>query len=278
MKNLCIITPLNSTADLKILADGVKSVCGKNYQFNIIAVCDENINPNLTIPKQIIFVKVDEGLSDEEKITKGFEYCKNYDATIILNKYEPNWQEYFSALLERYEEGADIVYTRKYVEPKNVFQKIGHWFKKVGDTIYQFFVKLFFKNKDLKVFNSFQLFSHDVAQIIADMSEKNTYLRNFDCWNGYNVVVNNSVSSETRVRKLNFFNKNIIYSLVLSLLFVSLAIVTGLFYSKITYSFRFTYITIGIALSAFTLFFACYNLVKGIALKRMGLQSLKKHN
>lgn len=278
MKNLCIITPLNSTADLKILADGVKSVCGKDYKFSIIAVCDENINPNLTIPKEIIFVKVDEGLCDEEKITKGFEYCKDYDATIVLNRYEPNWQEYFSALLREYENGADIVYTKKNVEPKNIFQRISNWFKKVGDSIYQFFVKLFFKNKDLKVFNSFQLFSQDVAQIIADMPQKNTYLRNFDCWNGYNVVVNNTVSSETRVRKLKFFNKNIIISLILSLLFVGFALVTGLLYSKISYSFRFTYITIGIAISIFTLFFACYNFIKGIALKRMGVLSLKKDN
>lgn len=270
MEKLCLIAPMNSTAEFSLMVDGVKSVLKNKYKFNIIAVCDENINPSYKIPAEITFIKVEAGSTVNEKITKGFEFAREYDATIIFDYYNNNWQEYLECLIREYEKGADIVYTRKYVERKTFFQKVAGFFKKAVNFFYQFFITIACKNKDLKVFNSFQLFRKHITDIIVDMPEKNTYLRNFDCWNGYEVKFVNSEVGEPKDTKVKFWNKNTItaFSLLGTLaLFVVLATLLGGF---VNYDFKFAYIGLAIVISGFLLFFSLYHFAKNIVDIKLG--------
>lgn len=270
MKKICFIAAMKSTSAFNIMVDGLKTICENKYDFNVITLCDENIGPNFKMPKQIKFVKVENGMSVNQKIQKGFEFAKGYDLTIIMDYYDDNWRDYVQKMIEEYEKGSDIVYVRKYKTPSTFFGKVAHFFKKIGNAIYQSFIKMVSKNDDLRVFNSFQLFEKNISDIIVTMPEKNTFLRNFDCWNGYKITYVNSDVKEKNKQQISFSKKNV-FSIIASFTFIiALIITTAICYNKVDFSFRFTFIAIAFVIVIFLLYLSLYLIFKEIFVSKLG--------
>lgn len=270
MKKICFLAPLDSTKDFNILVGNLRDICNNKYDFKVIALCDININPNLRVPNEIVFVKTEEGTSFDEKIRLGFQYTANYDITIVMDYNNTNYRSYIEGMLDNYEKGYDIVYIKNGVEPQGFFNKIKGFFRNIFKKTSQFFVKLLCGTEDLDIYNGFQLFSKPVAEIILSLNEQNKYLRNFDCFNGFRTAYIFSSKSEKQKRRTKFWTKRFIIGLVLSIVGVVLLVTSFATYSIIKYSFRFTYLSLGIMLSVGLLFFGIYFLTRNSLDKKLG--------
>lgn len=271
MKKICFLAPLDSTKDFSILVDNLKDICINRYEFKVIALCDININPNLRVPNEIVFVKTDEGTSFDEKIKIGFQYTSNYDVTVIIDFNNANYKTYVEQMLDNYEQGYDIVYLKNGQNENGFFNKVKNFFVNTYKKISQFFVNIICGTSDLDIYNGFQLFSNEVSEIILSLNNQNKYLRNFDCWNGFKTAYIYSSKREKQVRRAKLWSKRFILGFVFCILSIALFVTSLSTYSLITYSFRFTYLALGISLSLALMFFGVYNFTKNSINKKLGI-------
>lgn len=268
MQNLAIICPLNTTKDVYDYANSIQEVVKDKLNFKIFAVCS-SVEQDAVNSGNVSIISCNEDSTFDDKIKQSFEYAMEYDATIILDCNNANWLEYFKEMVQKFLDGCDIVYVRKYVKPTNAFKKILNSIKSFFKAIYKAFSSLLFSSADLCVYNSFQLFSKKVVSVICAMPEKNKFLRNFDCWNGFNIEYINTPIKEKGSAVKKFWNKNSIISCVLLLLAVALSISTIFTAKLIKFAFRNTYVSINIFVIVFLLFLSVYFFGKHITNKKI---------
>lgn len=272
MKTVTIISPNTNFEGLKEIQKKLKSFFKEKYEYTAVFLHEKALpngfNPSVTIR----YIKVREGTSTNEQIAIGFEEVAD-DFVVICDFNNSNWQEYLTVLIAKWENGAKIVLMKYQREKLNFWQKIGDFFVKTGKLFYTGLLKLFGLGKDLFCINTFQVFDRDVADLIKNLPEKNSYLRNFDALINFETVVV-TTKQEIKEQKQKFrWTKKLIISTVLFGVFTLFMIMNIFLYpiSKANGT-SFTYTMLAITISFGLLFFAFYYLITAFLNRRLGNQ------
>ena len=277
MEKICIISPIKSTSSFTNLLEEVKEICENKYDFEIIALCEQKVEDLIKFDEKIKYINVDEKMTLNEKFTIGMEQATVYDVVALIDYENENWKEYLQGLILSYENGADISYVKYEISKNTIWGKIKRFFSKINNCIYEIFIKLFAKTKDLCVYNSFQLYKKDIVDIIRNFPEKNSFLRNFDCWTGYKSKYIITFKKEPRDKNNKLCTKSLILDFICLSFLIGLIVLSILLYPKVSYDFRFTYVALAIALCLFLFGFSIYHFVKQLLEIKIGKsKSLKK--
>lgn len=134
-----------------------------------------------------IFVECEKDYSYNEQITKAFESVRG-ECVIICDTNVARYPEYLAELIKQWRLGAKIVRTK--VQPSTTFwAKIGNFFVKIKNALYNLFLKLNGYKPDALCLNTFQLFDKQVYNLIKALPEKNAYLRNSTELKSYDSIV-----------------------------------------------------------------------------------------
>ena len=246
MKKITIIAPfLFGLENLDQLSRQIAELARNKYDYKVVCFVPEE--PKQFDDGHFDFQKVDESVSFDDCVTKGFE-SEIFDAVLVLDESQPNCCQIAGEMLERWENGADIVLAKN-------DKKIG-LFKKLYSAILKI-AKLgsdFFANKN------FGLFSSNVAKIIKSFPSKNYYLRNFDCWVDYKIdFVTDKMQSKAKT-KLPVFNQYMVLFLCSMFVFLlSLTLVCALS-SLVPAQNQSTFVLVGLCLMVASICFGLYNL------------------
>ena len=246
MKKITIIAPfLFGQENLDQFSKKIAELARNKYDYKVICFVPEE--PKQFDDEHFEFQKIDGSMNFDDCVTKGFE-SKIFDAVLVLDESQPNFEQIADEMLKKWENGADIVLAKNE-------KKIG-LFKKLYSAILKI-AKLdadFFANKN------FGLFSKDVAKIIKSFPSKNYYLRNFDCWVDYKIAfVPDKMQSKAKT-KLPVFNQYMVMFLCSMLVFLlSLTLVCALS-TLVPAQNQSTFVLVGICLMVASICFGFYNL------------------
>lgn len=270
MEKICFIAPVEEIKNLNVLAGNITDICQNEYDFNIIVLCDKEVPSDVVLPRSVVYVKTENTMNFDSKISLGFQYTIGYDLTIIIDFNNKNYKNYIQGMLQNYSEGSDVVYVKKDVKKDGFFNKIKNFFVNIYRGVAKLFFRMIVGTDELDVYNGFQLFSKNVTEIILSLNENNKYLRNFDCWNGFKVSYVLSDKKEKQARHEKFWNKKNIVGTILSVLAIVTFVVCLSTCHLLPLSSRFIYLSCGLTLTVGFSFFGVYNLSKNSVDKKLG--------
>lgn len=123
-----------------------------------------------------IFVNCPENLSLNSQIALGFSKVVG-ECAIVCNTESARYDEYVQEMISKWRLGAKIVRTKRST-PTDFWGKIGNFFVKLKNSVYNIFLKICGYSADSMCVNSFQLFDKQVYTLIKALPEKNAYFRN----------------------------------------------------------------------------------------------------
>lgn len=270
MEKICFIAPVEENDKLDILADDIKNICGNEFDFNIIALCSKELQSDIELPQSVVYVKTEENMNFDSKVTLGFQYTIGYDLTIVLDYSNRNYKIYIKNMLQNYNEGSEVVYVKNEVNKIGFFNRIKNFLINSYKNISKLFFRMIIGTDELDVYNGFQLFSKNITEIILSLNENNKYLRNFDCWNGFKVTYVLTNKKEKQKTNIKFWNKKTILGIILSTLSLITFVVCLTTHTLMPISVRFIYLASAFTLTAGLLFFGIYNLYKDHINKKLG--------
>lgn len=147
------------------------------YNLEYVFVTSQSSKLKNSINTQI--VKVDDILSYNERVVEGFKNITG-DCVIICDMQIEGYEGYLQSMISAWQKGSKIVRLQYRPSNLNFWQKIGRFFQKLHQKIFNFVISFGGLNKQLDCCNSFQLYDKTVYKLMVAIPEKNTYLRNFD--------------------------------------------------------------------------------------------------
>jgi len=198
LKDICIIAPmLNSLDGLDEFIKKTNQIGKDKYNFFIKIFHVDEVPKKYNKNKNLQFVLVEYSDTFDTCVTKGFENV-DADAVVIFDIEDANAYQNLTNSLAKFENGAEIVLTKRKKDTENIFAK---FFR----IIYSRVLSLAKLDNELYANSNFGLFSKRASNIIASFPQKNYYLRNFDCFIDYNVEFLD-YQKPKRKSKSNLFN------------------------------------------------------------------------
>lgn len=240
MKKIVIIIPNAKLDNLVEFKNNIETSLA-NYETNFIFM-HENVKTEDEALPNCTFIQVDEKMSYSQRITMAFKNL-DYDAVIIADFTSPNYQEYISQLIKAWKGGSSIIRLKYKPAKQGFFYKVGQFFVKIKDAIVNSFAKLVGLSKDSKCYNTFQLFDKDVADLIENLPEKNSYLRNSKALANFN---QSEIYTDEKIKIKNQkvgCDKFLITSIILFILFLTSLVLGIVFIPKAPQDKVLTYVT-----------------------------------
>lgn len=173
-KEISIIIPNCSADNFAEIENKLSKTIPEGYDAVYIFV--HNAKKEMENNQTHIFVNCPEKLSLNSQITLGFAYARG-ECVIVCNAESDRYDEYVKEMISKWQMGAKIVRT-KHSEPTSFWGKVGNFFVKIKNAMFNAFLRLCGLSSDSLCINSFQLFDKQVYTLIKSLPEKNAYLRN----------------------------------------------------------------------------------------------------
>lgn len=188
MKKISVVIPAhNEEGNVRLIYDAVKHVFASlHYQLEIIFVNDGSSDQTQNVLEE---------LSTEHSDVKYIEFSRNFghqpavkagldladgDAVISMDADLQHPAEMIPALLEKWEEGYDIVYTiRKYPKQISMFKR------KSSSLYYRFLTAISDVDLSEGGGSDFRLMDAAVVRVMRNMNESDVFLRGLSHWMGF---------------------------------------------------------------------------------------------
>ena len=279
MKKVSIISPIyKNVQNLASKIDGLAEFFQDKYDYQVLCYYSGQIAGAVQKDKHFVYYRIEEGQTYDDCVRDGFSRADG-DAIIVADINNEHYLEYIQNLLIEWEKNAEIVLVKREKESLGFFQKIGRFFVNLYKKMQDFVLSLFGYAKDYKAMRTFQLFDKNASELIKAFPQKNYYLRNFDCWQDYNVSVLRSAEDVAVDSHEKVWTKDLIVAVssfgICAVLILVLALTAGL----IENSGRAMYVLIGIGLILTMFLFGAKNFLAWFVGKKIKIKNeFKKEN
>ncbi len=298
-KKISIVIPsFNEEGNIKIIVKALNEVMQKlNYSYELIFVDDGSSDKTLSILQEIsaidsnvFFIELSRNFGHQNALKAGLDLASG-DCIITMDGDMQHPPEMIPQLIEKWEEGYDIVYTRR-LEDKKLPA-----FKKITSKYFYKFINYISEIKIEEGTADFRLMDKKVSTVFFAFSENELFIRGLVNWVGFNQFEIDykpaerfSGNSKYTVKKMmQFALKGItsfsIRPLYLSIfLGISLFLLSLLFYTLyVFYSIYYGHVISGWASVIFTIvLFGGLNLIVlgiiGVYVGKLFMQSKQRPN
>jgi glycosyltransferase involved in cell wall biosynthesis len=200
-----IIPSYNEESNISTLFAGLKSVLsGLKYQFEYIFIDDGSRDSTLTEIKKlsennndVFYIELSRNFGHQNALKAGLDYAKG-DAVISMDSDLQHPPEVILKLIEKWEEGYDVVYT------KRTDNEQLSWFKRKTSSM---FYSLHNKLSDMKLEKGtadFRLMSRNVVDAFSQLRESELFIRGLVMWAGFRQTAIDYVSNERHSGKSKY--------------------------------------------------------------------------
>ncbi len=181
-----VIPAFNEEKNIEIIYQALLNLILKyNKDFEIIFVDDgsrddskEKIKQLSKIDKRVKLISLSRNFGHQPALTAGLKYAQG-EAIITMDCDLQDPPEIIDQMIEKWKNGADIVYARRTNYRKD------NWIKKLAS---RFYYRVLAKMADIDIprnVGDFRLISKVVLDEINQMDEKSRYLRGMVAWTGF---------------------------------------------------------------------------------------------
>jgi glycosyltransferase involved in cell wall biosynthesis len=189
-KKISLVIPVfNEASNLNVLYKELIAVLSSlSYEYEIIFVDDGSTDDSLVIIKNIaqidpniFFIELSRNFGHQYALKAGLDICKG-DCVISMDSDLQHPPGVIKTLLEKWEEGFEVVYTRR-EEDKRL-----SWLKRKTSS---FFYRLLNKLSDLNLEQGtadFRLMSRNMINAFAQLNENDLFIRGLVKWAGFRQI------------------------------------------------------------------------------------------
>lgn len=199
MKHISIIIPVfNEAQNIPLIAEKIMEYISPNkYHSEIIFIDDGSTDESLYQIKKLCehyknikYISLSRNFGQQAALTAGLDMAKG-DAVITMDCDFQDPPEIIQQILEKWEEGFKIIYTRRKI------RKDG-FFKKHSARLYYKLLYKFSENKIQGNIGDFRLLDKIVLEELGKMRERSRYLRGMIPWLGFDFFI---IDFERPIRK-----------------------------------------------------------------------------
>ena len=298
-KKISIVIPsFNEEGNIKIIVKALNEVMQKlNYSYELIFVDDGSSDKTLSILQEIsaidsnvFFIELSRNFGHQNALKAGLDLASG-DCIITMDGDMQHPPEMIPQLIEKWEEGYDIVYTRR-LEDKKLPA-----FKKITSKYFYKFINYISEIKIEEGTADFRLMDKKVSTVFFAFSENELFIRGLVNWVGfkqfaidYKPAERFSGNSKYTVKKMMQFALKGITSFSIRPLYISIFLGISLFFLSLLfyilyvfYSIYYGHVISGWASVIFTIvIFGGLNLIVlgiiGVYVGKLFMQSKQRPN
>jgi glycosyltransferase involved in cell wall biosynthesis len=298
-KKISIVIPsFNEEGNIKIIVKALNEVLQKlNYRYELIFVDDGSSDKTLSILQEIstkdsnvFYIELSRNFGHQNALKAGLDMASG-DCIITMDGDMQHPPEMIPQLVEKWEEGYDIVYTRR-LEDKKLPA-----FKKITSKYFYKFINYISEIKIEEGTADFRLMDKKVSTVFFAFSENELFIRGLINWVGFNQFAIDyqpaerfSGNSKYTVKKMMQFALKGITSFSIRPLYISIFLGISLFFLSLLfyilyvfYSIYYGHVISGWASVIFTIvIFGGLNLIVlgiiGVYVGKLFMQSKQRPN
>ena len=298
-KKISVVIPsFNEEGNIKIIIKALNEVLQKlNYRYELIFVDDGSSDKTLRILQEIsaydsnvFYIELSRNFGHQNALKAGLDLASG-DCIITMDGDMQHPPEMIPQLVEKWEEGFDIVYTRR-LEDKNLPA-----FKKITSKYFYKFINYISEIKIEEGTADFRLMDNKVSTVFFAFSENELFIRGLVNWVGfkqfaidYKPAERFSGNSKYTVKKMMQFALKGITSFSIRPLYISIFLGISLFFLSLVfyilyvfYSIYYGHVISGWASVIFTIvIFGGLNLIVlgiiGVYVGKLFMQSKQRPN
>jgi dolichol-phosphate mannosyltransferase len=298
-KKISIVIPsFNEEGNIKIIVNALNEVLQKlNYRYELLFVDDGSSDKTLRILQEIsaadsnvFFIELSRNFGHQNALKAGLDLASG-DCIITMDGDMQHPPELIPLLIQKWEEGYDIVYTRR-LEDKKLPA-----FKKITSKYFYKFINYISEIKIEEGTADFRLMDKKVATVFFAFSENELFIRGLVNWVGFNQFAIDykpadrfSGNSKYTVKKMMQFALKGITSFSIRPLYISIFLGISIFFLSLLfyilyvfYSIYFGHVISGWASVIFTIvIFGGLNLIVlgiiGVYVGKLFMQSKQRPN
>ncbi len=298
-KKISIVIPsFNEEGNIKIIVNALNEVLQKlNYRYELVFVDDGSSDKTLRILQEIsatdsnvFFIELSRNFGHQNALKAGLDLASG-DCIITMDGDMQHPPELIPQLIQKWEEGYDIVYTRR-LEDKKLPA-----FKKITSKYFYKFINYISEIKIEEGTADFRLMDKKVSSVFFAFSENELFIRGLVNWVGFNQFAIDykpadrfSGNSKYTVKKMMQFALKGITSFSIRPLYISIFLGISIFFLSLLfyilyvfYSIYFGHVISGWASVIFTIvIFGGLNLIVlgiiGVYVGKLFMQSKQRPN
>jgi len=186
-KKISFVIPVyNEVANIQSLYDELESILvGLSYSYEFIFVDDGSTDDSLGLIKRlaqtkshVFFIELSRNFGHQYALKAGLDLSKG-DCVISMDCDLQHPPEVVLNLIQKWEEGYDVVYTRRYED-----KKLPRFKRKTSSLFYAFLNKI----SDVKIENGtadFRLMNRNVLTAFSHLNESELFIRGLIKWAGF---------------------------------------------------------------------------------------------
>jgi len=186
-KLVTIVIPAhNEEENIIVIADRIEKVFSTlDYDFEILAIDDGGTDRTLAVIEELarvksnfFYIEFSRNFGHQPALKAGLDYAKG-DCVISLDADLQHPPELFKQMLEKWEEGYEVVYTRRQEDKRQSFKKrkSSHYFYKLLNSL-----------SDIKIESGtadFRLLDRVVIDVFRKFEENDLFIRGLIKWLGF---------------------------------------------------------------------------------------------
>jgi len=252
-KKISIVIPsFNEEGNIKIIINALNEVLQKlKYRYELIFVDDGSSDKTLTILQEIsatdsnvFYIELSRNFGHQNALKAGLDLASG-DCIITMDGDMQHPPEMIPQLIEKWEEGYDIVYTRR-LEDKNLPA-----FKKITSKYFYKFINYISEIKIEEGTADFRLMDKKVSTVFFAFSENELFIRGLVNWVGfkqyaidYKPAERFSGNSKYTVKKMMQFALKGITSFSIRPLYISIFLGISLFFLSLLFYILYVFYSI----------------------------------
>lgn len=186
-KLVSIVIPAhNEEENIIVIVDRIERVFDTlNYDFEIVVVDDGGTDKTLAVIEELakiksnfFYIEFSRNFGHQPALKAGLDYAKG-DCVISLDADLQHPPEMFKQMLEKWEEGYEVVYTRREEDKRQSFKK-----RKTS----KYFYKLLNSLSDIEIESGtadFRLLDRRAVDVFKDFKENDLFIRGLVKWLGF---------------------------------------------------------------------------------------------
>lgn len=185
LKISVIVPIMNEEGNILILIDKINKILNKYKNLELLFVDDGSEDNTLKLIKQqnkknnkIKYISFSRNFGHQNALRAGFDFAQG-DCVICMDGDMQHPPSLIPKMIEKWQEGCDIVYTKRLDDPKTSFAK-----RKTANIFYGIMNKF----SDIKIDQGtadFRLVDRKVADVIKTIREENLFMRGMISWLGF---------------------------------------------------------------------------------------------
>jgi len=185
LKISIIIPVMNEEGNIDLLIKGIIERIDSNFDYELLFIDDgsnddtlERIKYQNSLNNRINYLSFSRNFGHQNALRAGLDYASG-DCVISMDGDMQHPPEIIPKMIEKWQEGYDIVYTKRQDDPK-----IPYFKRKTA----QYFYTLMNKFSDVKIDRGaadFRLLDKNVVKVLRNIKEGNLFMRGMISWLGF---------------------------------------------------------------------------------------------